>query len=56
MKQSEDELLTESWAMLMSSKRYWLIPFFVTLLLFGLIVTFGRSGAETAPLIYTLFY
>ena len=39
--------------MLMESKKYWMIPIILALLLFGLITIFGSS--TVAPFIYTLF-
>ena len=39
--------------MLRQNQKYWLLPLVLILLLFGLIVILGSTGA--APFIYTLF-
>ena len=36
-------------------KRYWLVPFFIVLLLFGTLLVVAESSA-VGPFIYTLFY
>jgi drug/metabolite transporter superfamily protein YnfA len=46
-------LLGEFWAFLMQSKKYWLLPIVLVLLLFGLLLALSSSAA--APFIYTLF-
>ena len=51
--QSQESLLSEVWWMLRANKRYWLIPLFAGLLLFGLLIVLG--GGAAAPFIYTLF-
>ena len=50
---SQDSLLSEVWLMLSANKRYWLIPLFAGLLVFGLLIVLG--GGAAAPFIYTLF-
>lgn len=52
-REKEGSLLTEFFLMLRQNKKYWLLPLVVILLLFGLIVILGSTGA--APFIYTLF-
>ncbi len=39
--------------MLRENKKYWMIPIIIVLLLFGLLLILGTTGA--APFIYTLF-
>ena len=46
-------LVAELLAMMKQNKKYWLIPLLVLLLLFGVLVILGSTGA--APFIYTLF-
>lgn len=45
--------LAELWDFLMQNKKWWLIPIVFVLLLFGLLILLGGTGA--APFIYTLF-
>ena len=46
-------LLREFWEYLEQTKKWWLLPILVVLLLFGLLVLLAGTGA--APFIYTLF-
>jgi hypothetical protein len=46
-------LLGEVWGFLRENKKWWLLPIVLTMLLLGLLVVLGGSGA--APFIYTLF-
>jgi hypothetical protein len=46
-------LIGEFVALLRHNKKYWLIPIIVLLLLFGVLIILGSTGA--APFIYTLF-
>ena len=46
-------LLSELLAMLMQNKKYWLLPIFLVLLVFGLLLILG--GGSIAPFIYSLF-
>jgi hypothetical protein len=46
-------LVTEVWAFLRETKKWWLVPIIVTLLLITLLVYVSSSAA--APFIYTLF-
>lgn len=46
-------LLGEVWGFLRENKKWWLLPIVITMLLLGLLVALGGSGA--APFIYTLF-
>ncbi len=43
----------EYWAFLRHSRKWWLLPILVLLLLFGLVLLL--SGSAAAPFIYTLF-
>ena len=45
--------LGEFWEFLKYSKKWWMLPILVMLLLFGVLVTL--SGTAVAPFIYTLF-
>jgi hypothetical protein len=46
--------LKEFWAFLRSSKKYWLLPILVTMLVLGALLVLAQSSA-IAPFIYTLF-
>jgi hypothetical protein len=46
-------LLGELWGFLNSTKKWWLLPIIVVIVLFGLLVLL--SGTGVAPFIYTLF-
>jgi hypothetical protein len=46
-------LLGEFWEFLKDNKKWWLLPILAVMLLLGLLVFLGGSGA--APFIYTLF-
>ncbi len=46
-------LVGEFWAFLRDNKKWWLAPIVIAILLLGLLVVLGGSGA--APFIYTLF-
>jgi hypothetical protein len=46
--------LREFWAFLRIRKKYWLLPIFVTMALFGGLIVLVK-GTAVAPLIYTLF-
>jgi len=45
--------VSELWDFLMTSKKWWMLPILVVLLLFGLVLVIGNSAV--APFIYTLF-
>ena len=45
--------LGEMWDFLRNTKKWWLVPVIVVLLLLGALVILGATGA--APFIYTLF-
>ncbi len=51
--EKEFTLVGEFVAMLKQNKKYWLIPMIVMLLIFGVLIILGSTGA--APFIYTLF-
>lgn len=44
----------EFFRFLLARKKYWLVPVFFALLLFGFLIVFSK-GSAVAPLIYTLF-
>jgi hypothetical protein len=46
-------LLGELWGFLNSTKKWWLLPIIVVIVLFGLLVLLAGTGV--APFIYTLF-
>ena len=48
------EFLRELWGFLRVRKKFWLLPIFLVLLLFGVLVVL-TSGSAVAPFIYTLF-
>jgi drug/metabolite transporter superfamily protein YnfA len=47
-------ILGEFWQFLRTSKKYWLAPIVIVLVLFGLILV-ASQGSALAPFIYTLF-
>ncbi len=51
--ESRTGLAREFWEFLKDSKKWWLTPIIVCLLLFGALVMLG--GTAAAPFIYTLF-
>lgn len=48
------EFLTELWAFMKERKKFWLLPIFLVLLLFGTLIVLTQ-GSAVAPFIYTLF-
>jgi hypothetical protein len=46
-------VFSELWAFMAHNKKWWLTPIIVLMLLLGVLVVLGSSGA--APFIYTLF-
>ena len=44
----------EFWNFLKVRKKYWLIPIFVVLVVFGALIILGQ-GSAVAPFIYTIF-
>ena len=51
---AKGRVLTEFWQFLKEEKKYWLMPFVIVFVLFGLLIVFSQSSA-VAPFIYTLF-
>jgi len=47
-------LLSEIWSFLRVRKKWWLLPIFVFLLIFGALLVFA-PGSALAPFIYALF-
>jgi len=48
------EFLKDFWMFLKERKKFWLVPMILVLVLIGVLLVFGTSGAA-APFIYTLF-
>ena len=48
------EFLIELWSFLKFRKKFWLLPIFVMLVLFGGLVILSQ-GSAIAPFIYTIF-
>jgi hypothetical protein len=48
------EFLKELWDFLKVRKKYWLIPIFIVLVLFGSLIVLSQ-GTAVAPFIYTIF-
>ncbi len=46
--------LKELWAFMRERKKFWLLPIFVMMFLFGGLIWFTQ-GSAVAPLIYTIF-
>jgi hypothetical protein len=46
-------VLSDLWAFMRETKKWWLAPILVMLLLLGVLIVIGGSGA--APFIYTIF-
>jgi hypothetical protein len=46
--------LTELWAFLKVRKKFWLLPIFVMMAVFGGLVVLSQ-GSAVAPFIYTIF-
>jgi|TARA_B100001093_G_scaffold514749_1_gene589499 hypothetical protein len=44
----------EFWEFLKVRKKYWLLPIFIVLALFGMLIVLSQ-GSAVAPFIYTLF-
>ena len=48
------ELISELWAFMRVRKKFWLMPVFLLMLLFGGMLVLAK-GSAVAPFIYTLF-
>ena len=48
------DFLTELWAFLKVRKKFWLLPIFVMMAVFGGLVVLSQ-GSAVAPFIYTMF-
>jgi hypothetical protein len=46
--------LREFWSFLRARKKYWLLPIFLMMVIFGGIIVLSK-GSAVAPFIYTLF-
>lgn len=49
----QDSLIGEFWLFVTENKKWWLIPILLVMLLMGVLMVLGSTGA--APFIYTLF-
>jgi hypothetical protein len=48
------DFLTELWAFMKVRKKFWLLPIFVMMAVFGGLVVLSQ-GSAVAPFIYTIF-
>ena len=48
------EFFKEFWDFLKVRKKYWLLPIFIVLFLFGVLIVLSQ-GTAVAPFIYTIF-
>ncbi len=48
------EFVRELWAFMAARKKFWLLPIFVMMAMFGGLIVLTK-GTAIAPLIYTLF-
>jgi hypothetical protein len=48
------EFIKEFFAFLVERKKYWLVPIFLVLALFGILIVLSQ-GSAVAPFIYTIF-
>ena len=48
------DFIKDLWAFMRVRKKYWLLPIFIVLLLFGFLIVM-TSGTAIAPFVYTLF-
>ena len=48
------DFLIELWAFMRTRKKFWLLPVFVMMAVFGGLVVFSQ-GSAVAPFIYTIF-
>ena len=46
--------LREFWMFLRVRKKYWLLPVFIMMVIFGALIVFTK-GSAVAPFIYTIF-
>jgi hypothetical protein len=48
------EFFKEFWDFIKVRKKYWLLPIFIVLVLFGILIALSQ-GTAVAPFIYTIF-
>lgn len=48
------DLIKDLWGFMKARKKFWLAPFILTLLVFGVLIVFSQ-GSAIAPFIYTIF-
>lgn len=46
--------LSEIWSFMLARRKFWLIPIFVMMVIFGGLVVLSK-GSAVAPFIYTIF-
>jgi hypothetical protein len=51
--ENDSGLISEFWQFLKTNKKFWLLPILFIMLLLGVLLILGSTGA--APFIYTLF-
>ena len=54
MSRSKFNILRELWQFMRVNKKFWLLPIFVVLFSFGILMVFAQ-GSAFAPFIYTIF-
>jgi hypothetical protein len=47
-------MIAELWGFLLERRKFWLLPVFVVLAIFGALIVLSQ-GSAVAPFIYTLF-
>ena len=51
---SKAQVVSEIWEFVKQTKKYWLVPVVIILIIFGALLVLAKSSA-IAPFIYTLF-
>lgn len=50
---SKLQIISELWAFMKARKKWWLLPIFMTIVMFGFLLVFAQTS-PLAPFIYTL--